>query len=78
MDPHLKVCAGTNTQYRYLFHFYTADLSTTDTRINQNFEYNGNKYTWKSLNQMLANKNIMRKNSDVVEYVANLENIPYN
>lgn len=78
MEPHLKVCAGTNIQYRYLFHFYNVDLSITDKRINQNFKHNGHKYTWKTLDQMIENKNIMRKNRDVVEYVANIDNIPYN
>lgn len=78
MDTHFKNCAGTNTQFRYKFHFYRVELMKPDARMNKKFNYNGKRYVWKSLDQMSRNRNIMKKNSDVVGHVANLENIPYN
>lgn len=78
MPEHTKICAGTNTPYRYVFHFYRVEVKTTEVRLNRSFHYNGNKYVWRSLNQMLKNKNTMKKNADVVNFVAELDNIPYN
>lgn len=78
LEKHIKICAGENTPYRYEFHFYRVDFVQSDERLNKGFSYNGNKYVWKSLDGMLKNKNIMKKNSDVVQFVAEIETIPYN
>lgn len=78
MPEHSKLCAGANVPYRYLFYFYHVELTTADIRLGKSFRYNGNAYVWRSLNQMFSDQNIMKKNGDVVDFVASLEGIPYN
>lgn len=75
MDKHIKICAGEDIPYRYEFYFYKVETAPGVRSLKR---YNGKKYVWKSLDQMRRNKNIMAKNDDVVNRVAEIEGIPYN
>lgn len=78
MDAHIKLCVGARVRWRYVFHFYQVQSNTSNARMKRGFMYDGHKYTWKSLDQMHRSKNIMKKNGDVVRFVAELDHVPYN
>lgn len=78
MPAHLKNCVGMNALYRYKFHFYRAEIEKPKLRLYCGFRYNGNRFIWRSLDQMYKNKNTKSKNDDVVCFVAQLEGMPFN
>lgn len=77
-DIHTKICAGKKIEFRYLFHFFHISADKFDSKGNKKFTYDGKQYVWMSLDKMMKNKNIMKKNYDVVDYIANMESYPYN
>lgn len=74
MDEKIRPCYATGTPYRYKFHFFLLEVDSSDTFLKK---YNGNTYVWKSLEGMRKNKNIMKKNGDVVRFVADKDGIPF-
>lgn len=64
-----KYSVGDKVRKKYNFHYF----QSTDIAINvdnkRTFRCNGKKYCWKTLDQMYSNKNILKKNKDVLDYV---------
>lgn len=54
---------------KYNFHYFI--ISNTSFQLNKKymFKFNGKKYFWKTLDKMYSNKNIVKKNKDVLDYV---------
>ena len=54
---------------KYNFHYFQAVDAAIDFKGKRTFRCNGKKYCWKTLDQMYASRNIVRKNRDVLDYV---------
>lgn len=54
---------------KYNFHYFQATNIQIYSNKNYPFRFNGKRYTWKTLDRMYANKNIVKKNKDVLDYV---------
>lgn len=74
-----KYSFGDKVNKQYVFHFFSISIATQvyDNNFKQkgSFRCNGKKFSWMTLDQMFANKNIMKKNSDVLNFVRNSMNI---
>lgn len=64
-----KYSVGDQMQKKYNFHFFQAVDITINNNNKRPFRYNGKKYCWKTLDQMYSNKNMRRKNKDVLDYI---------
>lgn len=54
---------------KYNFHYFQVEKITMMNNKKHSFQYNGKRYSWKSLHQMYGSKNIVKKNQDVLDYV---------
>ncbi len=58
---------------KYNFHFYLVELKTNkiSNNKNQRIKYAGRFFRWMTLDEMISNHQIQKKNRKVVEYVRN-------
>jgi hypothetical protein len=54
---------------KYKFHFFMVNNIKISSAKNCSFQFNGKKYKWKTLDQMYASNNIVKKNEDVLDYI---------
>lgn len=54
---------------KYQFHFFEIDNGILPNNSKSVFKFNGKKYCWKTMDQMYSNKNIVKKNQDVLDYI---------
>lgn len=54
---------------KYNFHYFQIMSASIDINSKKTFRFNGKKYSWKTLDAMYSNKNIVKKNKDVLDYV---------
>lgn len=54
---------------RYNFHYFQVDDVVIKCGKRNTFSSNGKKYCWKTLDQLYHNKNILKKNKDVLDYI---------
>ncbi len=55
---------------KYNFHYFVVtNINFLQFDKKRKFRFNGKKYCWKTLDKMYANKNMLKKNSDVLDYV---------
>lgn len=64
-----KYSVGDKVRKKYNFHYFQATNIATDFNNQRTFHCNGKKYCWKTLDQMYSNKNIIKKNKDVLDYI---------
>lgn len=64
-----KYSVGDKVRKKYNFHYFEALCLVSDFNNKRTFSCNGRKYCWKTLYQMNSNKNIVKKNSDVLDYI---------
>lgn len=64
-----KYSAADKVRKKYNFHYFEITNLTFENDKKGRFRSNGKKYCWKTLDQMYANKNIVKKNKDVLDYV---------
>lgn len=64
-----KYSVGDRITKKYTFHYYeTMDIVHKFDNVKR-FYCNGKKYRWMTLQQMYNNKNIVKKNKDVLDYI---------
>ena len=66
---HEKYSIPNKITRKYNHRFYEIDLSSFKNYKNNTFHIRGNKYTWMTLEEMMDNKTIMKKNSDIVGFI---------
>ena len=64
-----KYSVGDKVRKKYNFHFFQATNISIDFNNRRTFRCNGKKYCWKTLDQMYSDKNIIKKNEDVLDYI---------
>ena len=64
-----KYSVGDKVRKKYNFHYFQATNIAIDFNNKRTFHCNGKKYCWKTLDQMYSDKNIIKKNKDVLDYV---------
>lgn len=64
-----KFSFGDKVEKQYIFYFYTINIQVSANMQNLKFCCNGNKYCWMTLNEMYKNKNIIKKNADVLDFI---------
>lgn len=64
-----KYSYGDKVQKKYRFHVFDVKLVNTNIASNKKFRFGGKTYCWKTLDQMYADKNIVKKNKDVLDYL---------
>lgn len=64
-----KYSVGDKVEKKYNFHFFWVKNFKMEDNGKRIFRFNGKKYQWKTLDKMYANKNIVKKNKDVLDYV---------
>ena len=64
-----KYSVGDKVRKKYNFHYFEATNITIDFNNKRTFCCNGKKYCWKTLDQIYSDKNIIKKNRDVLDYV---------
>lgn len=64
-----KYSVGDKINKKYNFHFFEISTIEIQSAKKYSFRSNGKKYCWKTLDQMYSSKNIVKKNSDVLDYV---------
>ena len=64
-----KYAVGDKVRKKYNFHYFQATNIVIDFNNKRTFRCNGKKYCWKTLDQMYSDKNIIKKNKDVLDYV---------
>ena len=70
----VKYSVGDKKMKNYGFHFFMATLVTSKTKF-KSFKYNGKKFYWLTLDKMYRNKNIVKKNVDVLDFIRTHKNI---
>ncbi len=69
--PSAKYSYGDKINKNYIFHFYVVDIAGNEKIKHKPFRFNGKRYCWMTLENMYLDKNISKKNSDVLDYVRN-------
>lgn len=69
-----KINVGEKCFMNYEFKFYLVSGITLQNS-KKRLKINGNKFKWMSIDKMYANKQMMKKNWDVIDYVNNHTNI---
>lgn len=69
-----KYSVGDKIMKKYCFHFYMITIDTLETKF-KSFKYNGKKFYWLTLDKMYKDKNIVKKNSDVLDFIRTHKNI---
>ena len=64
-----KYSAGDKISKKYHFHYFLATDIKLSNGNKKSFHFNGKKYCWKTLDNMYADKKIVKKNNDVLDYV---------
>lgn len=64
-----KYSVGDKVRKKYNFHYFQIVDISFDFSNKRTFWCNGKKYCWKTLDQMYSDKNIIKKNEDVLDYV---------
>ncbi len=64
-----KFSVSDKVQKKYNFHFFLVTGGDFHIIQKENFQYKGKKYCWKTLDQMYADKRIVKNNLDVLDYV---------
>ena len=64
-----KFSYGDKVEKKYKFYFYFVKTEIPVNMQRTEFSCNGNKFFWMSLNDMYTNKNIVKKNSDVLDFI---------
>lgn len=64
-----KYSVGDKVRKKYNFHYFEVMSLVSDFNNKRTFSCNGRKYCWKTLYQMNSDKNIVKKNSDVLDYI---------
>lgn len=65
----IKYSVGDKIEKKYNFHFYRINHMEKLFNKCKRFSHNGKKYVWKTLDQMYSDKNIVKKNEDVLDYI---------
>lgn len=58
-----------NVEKKYNFHYFVVANYNFIFNDKKKFRFNGKKYCWKTLDSMYSNKNIIKKNKDVLDYI---------
>lgn len=66
---HEKYSVSNQITRKYHHRFYEIDLASFKCFKNNTFHLRGKKYKWMTLEEMMENKTIMKKNSDVVGFI---------
>lgn len=66
---HSKYSVSARREKYYHHRFYRLNMDFNKTTRKDSFEIDGKTYYWMSIAQMEADKNIMEKNSDIVNFV---------
>lgn len=64
-----KYSVGDKVRKKYNFHYFEIKNIGLFLDDKKSFKYNGKKYCWMTLDKMYSNKNIVKKNNDVLDYV---------
>lgn len=64
-----KYSYGDKVQKKYRFHVFDMKIMNDNIDSNKKFQSGGKTYCWKTLDQMYADKNITKKNKDVLDYL---------
>lgn len=64
-----KFSYGDKVEKQYIFYFYSINIQVPANMQNTKFCCNGNKFCWMTLNDMYKNKNIIKKNQDVLDFI---------
>ncbi len=64
-----KYSFGDKVRKKYNFHYFQSTDIASDFDNKRTFRCNGKKYCWKTLDQMYSDRNIIKKNKDVLDYV---------
>lgn len=64
-----KYSVGDKVRKKYNFHYFEATNMVIDFNNKRTFRFNGKNYRWMTLDHMYSNKNIVKKNGDVLDYV---------
>lgn len=64
-----KFSVSDKVKKKYNFHYFMITNMNIQSNKKRAFRFNGKQYSWKTLDQMFANKNIVKKNQDVLDYV---------
>lgn len=67
-----KYSIGDKVRKKYNFHYFQAINIVIDFNGKKTFYHNGKKYCWKTMDQMYSDKNIIKKNGDVLDYVRHI------
>ena len=69
-----KLNVGEKCYMNYEFRFYNVHgVSLQDSKTN--LKINGHKFKWMPIDKMYSNKQMMKKNMDVIEFINNRTNI---
>ncbi len=60
---------------KYNFHYFQVRNYPVKFKSKHTFKFRGKKYCWKTLDQMYSNKNIVKKNEDVLDYIRKTVNL---
>ena len=64
-----KFSVSDKVQKKYNFHYFLAIGNDFHFSKKRTFKYKGKKYCWKTLDEMYADKKIVKNNIDVLDYV---------
>ncbi len=69
-----KYSFGDKITKKYLFHIYKTTMDRQGSKF-KSFRYNGKKFSWMTLDKMYKNRNIFKKNKDVLDFIRTHQNI---
>lgn len=64
-----KYSVGDKVRKKYNFYYFQATNVVIEFNNKRTFHCNGKRYCWKTLDEMYSDKNIVKKNKDVLDYV---------
>ena len=67
-----KYSVGDRVRKKYNFHYFQGIDINVGEKQKGRFRYKGKTYTWKTLDEMYSDKNIVKKNKDVLDYVRHM------
>lgn len=70
-----KLSVADKVNKRYVFHFFVSEDIETNFTSTKNFRCNGTKYYWKTMVQMYQDRNMKKKNKDVLDFVRKMYDI---
>ncbi len=66
-----KFSVGDKVNKKYRFYYFEIKSTSFNNIKKRVFYYKGKRYCWKTLDQLYSNKNIVKKNGDVLDYIRN-------